>query len=424
MNDYVVTRTTCRCCGSADIVKSINLQPVPIVSPNVKVAQKNGEEKLEHILAPLDNYLCRDCGLNQLIHVVDPALIYKNYLYETNISLGLSQHFKSLQEDICRRLSLGPGARIIEFGSNDGTMLSHFKAEGMLVHGVDPADKASEHARKSGIPTITDFFSARLAQELKQNFGQAHAIISNNTMANIDNLADIFTGVETLLTDDGAFIFETQYALDVLEKTLLDVIYHEHVSYFSVKPLALALGRYGLELFHAERIAPKGGSIRFWIQKKGGPRSIEPSVQTLLSLEQNRGLYDLSKHKAFENKVNAINAQIRNMIASIEKTGGKVAAYGTSVGSAALIHQFELQNRLHCLFDDKPTKSVIEGPGYALPVHGPADVSRIRPDLIIVLAWRYADVIAGKHAAYFDAGGRFFVPLPDGRFIEQIEEAA
>ena len=88
-------------------------------------------------------------------------------------------------------------------------------------------------------------------------------------MANIDDLAEILAGVRALLASNGVFVFETQYALDVFEKTLLDVIYHEHISTFSVRPVAEAFARHGLAVFDAERIATKGGSIRFWCQLTG-----------------------------------------------------------------------------------------------------------------------------------------------------------
>lgn len=418
MNEYIETKSNCRCCGSENLFLGVELMPVPIISPNVDVTTDISDSQLTEITCPLEIYVCEDCGLNQLIHVVDPCLIYKNYLYETNISLGLDLHFKSLQEQICERLKLVEHAKVVEFGSNDGTLLSHFKNAGMSVQGVDPASKASETARRAGIPTVTDFFHKELAERIRADFGSADVIISNNTMANIDDLADIFAGVECLLSDDGAFVFETQYALDVIENNLLDVIYHEHITYFSVKPLFTSLKKHGLELFHADRIPTKGGSIRFWLQKAGGPRDIAPVVHELLALEEKQGLYRPEKHLAFSNHIKAINDRIQSHIADAHVNGGLVAAYGTSVGSLALVHQFELQDKIHCFFDDKPTKAVIEGPGYQLPVLGPQSVVELDPRLIIVLAWRYADVIAEKHPKYFETGGKFFVPLPNGRFIE------
>src|ERR1700733_12147584 len=123
MPDLVQVRQTCRLCGSPRIIKSIPLAAVPIVSPNVGTERRASGQALASTVAPLDNYLCQDCGLIQLIHVVDPSLIYRDYLYRTSISLGLSDHFRGLAEAVIVRASLSGSDLVCEFGSNDGTLL-------------------------------------------------------------------------------------------------------------------------------------------------------------------------------------------------------------------------------------------------------------------------------------------------------------
>lgn len=417
MSELLIKRTTCRLCGSANIVRSIPLAAVPIVSPNVGTEQDEAGQKLTRIVAPLDNYLCQDCGLIQLVHVVDPALIYRNYLYRTAVSLGLADHFRGQCAAVVARLALTPGDLVVEFGSNDGTLLSHFREAGMRVQGVDPAERIAAEASARGIPTRADFFGPQLAGALRRELGPARAVIANNAMANIDDLAAILKGVKALLADDGAFVFETQYALDVFEKTLLDVIYHEHISTFSVQPVVRALAGHGLTVFDAERIPTKGGSIRFWVQKQGGRQPVAPRVAELVALEQKIGLYDLAYHRRFGEKVAQIKARLHATIDAARASGRKVGAYGTSVGCAALIHQFELQDRLDVMFDDTPFKDRLEGPGYALPVCKGNDVPEHDPALIVILAWRYADPIIRQHQAYLARGGQFIVPLPDVRVV-------
>lgn len=411
--ELVHIRKTCRFCGSSAIELSVLLAKVPIVSPNVDVTEKS----VISTVAPLDTYLCRDCGLIQLIHVVDPSLIYRNYLYRTAISKGLAEHFGFLSDDAVRRLALHPDSLVVEFGSNDGTLLNFFREKGMRVQGVDPAGVIAAEATARGIPTRADFFGERLAGDLEQTVGRADLILSNNVMANIDNLEDVIRGVKTLLKDDGAYVFETQYALDVFEHTLLDVIYHEHISCFSVQPVARAFARFGLELFDAERIPTKGGSIRFWIQHKGGPRQVSVRVGELIALENETGLYDPAYHQRFSAKVADIKTRLHALIIEARTAGQPIAAYGTSVGCAALIHQFELEDKLDFMLDDTPFKDRIEGPGYDLPVYSRDGVLQHQPALIIILAWRYAQPIVAKHQEYIRRGGRFLVPLPDIELI-------
>ncbi len=401
-------RKTCRGCGSSTIELSIPLAQVPIVSPNVDV----WEQSVTTTMAPLDTYLCRDCGLIQLIHVVDPSLIYRNYLYRTAISKGLAEHFSGLCDATVARLGLRPDNLVLEFGSNDGTLLNFFREKGMRVQGIDPAEIIAAEAAVHGIPTRADFFGERLAGELEDSVGKADLILSNNVMANIDDLEDVIRGIKVLLWDNGAYVFETQYALDVFENTLLDVIYHEHISCFSVQPVARAFARFDLEVFDAERIPTKGGSIRFWIQHRGGPQPVSPRVGDLIRLENESGLYDPTFHRHFSNKVTGIKAHLHILIAEARHMGLPVAAYGTSVGCAALIHQFELEDKLDFMLDDTPFKERIEGPGYDLAVYSGEGVYQHNPALIIVLAWRYAKPIIANHGKYVDGGGHFLVPLP------------
>src|SRR5690606_33524944 len=120
------------------------------------------------------------------------------------------------------RLDMPKNSFVVEFGSNDGTLLGHFKNAGMRVQGVDPAETIAQEATANGIPTRADFFDVATAADIRDTQQKAALILSNNVMANIDNLEPILRGIKTLLADDGAYVFETQYALDVFQKTLLD----------------------------------------------------------------------------------------------------------------------------------------------------------------------------------------------------------
>jgi SAM-dependent methyltransferase len=417
MNDLVKIRDTCRLCGSHRLALSVPLPSVPIVSTNVGKLERGDAGEAAALSAPLDTYLCEACGLIQLIHVVDPSLIYHNYLYTTSLSLGLADHFRGLRDAVVNRLGLPAGSLVMEFGSNDGTLLGFFQQRGMKVVGIDPAEAIAADATRRGIPTRADFFGRRVAEELRAQYGPVKVIIANNAMANIDDLDDILRGITALLDDDGVFAFETQYALDVFEKTLIDVIYHEHISCFSVQPVARALERYGLEMFDAERIATKGGSIRFWIQRTGGSRPVADRVRGLIELENQVGLYDLGYHARLTKRIESVRAELHDMIRLTRAAGGRVAAYGISVGGVALIHQFELADKLDFLLDDKPLKDRLDGPNYSLPIYTGDGVYSQSPALIIILAWRYADPIVAKHQRYIDAGGKFVVPLPDVRLF-------
>src|SRR5207237_2020644 len=136
----------------------------------------------------------------------------------------------------------------------------------------------------------TEFFTSQVASPIRDNHGPASFVAANNVFAHADNLAEVADGVRTLLSDDGVFAFEVSYLVDIVQKNLFDTVYHEHLCYHSVKPLAAFFRRHGLELIDVERLPTKGGSLRGTVQRAGGPRPTAAAVARLSEWEELLGL--------------------------------------------------------------------------------------------------------------------------------------
>jgi len=126
---------------------------------------------------------------------------------------------------------------VVDIGSNDGTLLRAFRNRGMRVLGVDPARDVARNATEAGLETVNAFFTAALAGELRRDRGPAAIVTANNVFANVDDLHDFVEGVRRLLGPDGVFVFETGYFPDLVRQSIIDNVYQEHLSYYSVKPL-------------------------------------------------------------------------------------------------------------------------------------------------------------------------------------------
>lgn len=407
----VARKTSCRLCGSADLATVIPLSALPIASPNVGGGARPPDT------APADLQQCRCCGFLQLVTVVDPELQYRDFRYTTGLSLGLRAHFERLVETLAQAGEIAPGTFVLDIGSNDGSLLRFAEARGARVLGVDPAAAIAQAASASGIPTLADFFTEDLGQAIARDHGRAGVVVSANTVANIDDLEDFFAGVRAVIAPRGLLVIETQYALDVLRHTLLDVIYHEHLSYFSVRPLRAFLGRAGFELVDAERIAPKGGSLRLFIQPEGAGRPVSPRVARMVAEEDSLGLYDADGFARFNEAIAAIGAELRARLAESRRRTGRALAYGASVGCAALIHHLGLGESVDALYDDSPLVDHIPSGGRRIPVLPGARLQDEAATDVPVLAWRYAREIARKQAAYGAAGGRFYTVLPRLEYI-------
>ena len=262
--DKILIVEKCRLCESKNLKKVIVLSKNPIGDRFFRDKQKALECELHNV----EVMFCEDCGQMQLSEVVEPGEIYtEEYLYSTTTSVGLSEHFKESAKSIIERFKLKKDSFVVELGSNEGAMLEIFKEEGMRVLGIDPANMAVEKAKQRGVETICGFFTLELAKEIVKQKGKANNVIANNVIANIPLLKDVICGIKELLSDDGVFVFETSYAYSVIQKHLIDTIYHEHISYFTAMALARLFESCGLELFDAEEIWTKGGSLRGYVGK-------------------------------------------------------------------------------------------------------------------------------------------------------------
>jgi SAM-dependent methyltransferase len=406
-------RADCRLCHSSAVEVVVPLAPIPVATPNVGAATVAGRSELAAALAPLDLYLCRDCGHLQLLDVINPEVQYNNFAYTTAISLGLTEHFGRMADAVIAHAGLAPGDLVVEVGSNDGTLLRFFKERGMSVLGIDPARAIAAAATAAGIETIALFFTDELARRIRDERGPARVVISNNTFANLDDLDDPTAGIRRLLADDGLFVFETQHGADVIRRLLVDTIYHEHLSYFLVGPLVDFFARHGMELVAVEHLTTKGGSIRGYAQLAGGPHRPDGSVVTIAAQEAADSLDSPQSYRRFVDRLAQLRQRMSGAVAAETRAGRRIAGYGASVGTVTLVNQFELGRVLDFIADDKPLTQALLGPGYRIPVVAPDALYAQRPDLVVILAWRYAEPIMAKHRRYTEGGGRFVVPWPD-----------
>ncbi|WP_449419492.1 methyltransferase domain-containing protein [Phormidium nigroviride] len=402
-------RSTCRLCGATDVELAV---PVAATPPGDRYVSSEYLSEYQETY-PLDLYLCRSCGLLQLLDVVDPEVLYGKYIYTTSISLGLVEHFRRYAAAVVERVKPAAGAIAIDIGSNDGTLLRHFQERGMRVLGVEPARHIAQKATESGVETLPTFFSAELAHQIKNERGAASVITANNVFANIDDLTDMIKGIRHLLAPDGVFIFETGYGVDLIDQYLFDTIYHEHLSYFSVKPLATFFRSRNMELIDIERITSKGGSLRGTVQLAGGGRTVSQSVTNMIEAETTQGCDRPEFYKAYAAKIDALKQQLLTLLRDMKAQGKTIAGYGASVGVTTLLYHFELNDLLSFLVDDNPVRHNLFTPGHHIPVLSSQALYDRQPDCVVILAWRYAEPIMKKHQAYLNQGGHFILPLPE-----------
>ena len=408
-------RTTCRMCDGRDLRRVMRLTPTPPGNNLLRPDQLGQPEPCY----PLELNFCGTCHHVQLAHVVKPEILYQNnYSYVSGTSAHFVAHLRDYAAAMVQRFALPAGSLVADIGSNDGTCLRFFKEAGMQVLGVDPATEIARRASENGIPTVADFFSERLARELRERYGPARFITSHNACAHIDDLVDVVRGVSHWLADDGLFVLEVGYFADVYAGLLFDTIYHEHVDYHTVAPFRQLFARTDMELIAVQRVAPQGGSIRVMARKRGGKAEADGSVEQLIAYEASLGLDRPETVSAYGDKIANLGRQLRELLASLKGEGKRIAAYGAPTKATTLLTHFGLgAETIDFVVDDNPLKQGLLLPLTHLPVLPTSEMYTRRPDCVLILAWNFATPIMQIHRRYADEGGRFILPMPEPRIV-------
>lgn len=413
MTSNIYQQRSCLLCQSTSLSRVLTLKSTPLGDQYVTKKYAT----LTQPLYPIVLKLCNNCGHAQLKHIVRPESIYLKYIYQTVSSPGLRKHFREYAQFVIDRVLPAKDTLVVDIGSNDGTLLREFKNEDLRVLGVDPAKNIARIASRLGVPTIPKFFDASLARSLQKKYGQAGIITANNTIANVDNLDEFTEGIRDLLSPNGVFVFETSYLNDIIKNMIFDVIYHEHISYFSISPLVSFFKKHGLELIDVIHIPTKGGSIRCTVQLAGGPRKISASVNNFISSEKKSGLHTKKKFRIFESSIKKTKKQLWQILNRLIKKGKSIAGFGASTTTTTLTYHFDLVRVLPYLIDENPIKIHTFSPGEHIQVLPPDTINERRPNYILIMAWRFADQIIEKNKQYLKQGGHFVIPLPKVRVI-------
>lgn len=406
-------RMTCRGCGGAGLSQFLSLGDLPLANAFLNADQLQEPEPR----FPLEVYLCRDCSLIQLLHVVDPKVLFSNYIYRTGTNKTIAQHNAALAEAVVHVAPLAPDDFVLEIASNDGSLLQCFRERGMRTLGVEPAENIAEAARLSGIETLNSFFDERAAAEIVARYGPAKAVLANNVLAHVDSTVDFLSACKQVLANDGWVIVEVPYLAEMLSRLEYDTIYHEHLCYFSVTSLMSIFARAGLALERIEQVEIHGGSLRIWA-RHSSPSGHAAAVYRMADQELKAGLTRPEPYREFALKVERNREQLLQLLQALRKDGKSVAGYGAPAkGSTLLCYCGIGPELLSFTVDRSPLKVGLFTPGMHIPVEPVERIFADQPDYVLILAWNFAPEIMEFLRPYKENGGRFILPIPEPTLI-------
>ena len=407
-------RTICRACDSDRVKLFLSLGRTPLANSFLRSSDEFAAEPQY----PLDVYFCEHCSLVQLLDVVDPEVLFGNYIYVTGTSDTMAAHNVEYARTLVAFLGLGQDDLVIELASNDGSLLKRFKTYGVRTLGIEPARNIAEMARAMGIETIPKFFNSSTAQEVRETYGPASVVIGNNVLAHVDETQDFLRGCKVLLGESGLVVIEVPYIRELIDRLEYDTIYHEHLCYFSVTTLMRLCDAVGLCIVRVDHVPVHGGSLRIYAGAREHYVNHSSDVVALGGEERAYGLTTLARYERFANGAEGNRQAVRELLRSVQARNKTVAAYGAPAKGNTLLNYCGIgTDMIPYTFDKNPMKVGLYTPGMHIPVLPVANLLDRLPDYLLILAWNFANEIMKQQQEYCRSGGRFIIPIPQPRII-------
>lgn len=377
--------TKCRVCGTEDLVSVADFGLTPLAND----FRKPGEEVAGY--APLNVLYCDDCSLAQLSATVNPSVLYSHYSYVSSTSQTMLKHMDDLIQDI-RAEHNGPIVNVLEIGSNTGVFLERFKPYCKIIAGIDPAANLSEEAEKRGATVVVGLFNCESAKRTLR----ADVVVARHVFAHIDNWHEFVATLDHVTNPNSTVVIEVPYVGDMLDRGEWDSVYHEHLSYVSIRSMNRLLQKTPWYVSATKKYAVHGGSIAFFLKHRVG--DYVPIANDELTE------YDFCKSaEAWKRDANSFWSGF------MKGPRKRIFGYGAPAKATLWTSFLNLKRSdIEFVHDNTPQKQGCLMPGTDIPVTG--DTSDMEScDVGIVFAWNYFDEIKRKSPP--DVAGKLVVPF-------------
>lgn len=360
----------CLCCDNEELILSLDLNSQPLANSYLKNIDDSED------VFPLSINFCPNCTHIQLTHAVDPDRLFRDYLYVSGTTKTLRDYFDWFVT-FCEKYT--NGKKILDIACNDGTQLDSFKKRGYETYGIDPAKNLYELSSKNH-NVICDYLTYESAKKLGT---KVDIITAQNVFAHNTYPQEFLKICKNILSDDGCIFIQTSQA-DMVKNNQFDTIYHEHISFFSVKSFCTLAKNVGLNVIDVHRTPVHGTSFVFVLSNGGVDKSDE-----LISREEN---IDLERMKIYSEKCKAVALNTFNKIKEIKSNGYKVVGYGAAAKGNTFLNFSKID--LDYIVDDNPLKQNLYSPGSKIKILSPEVLTKEKSKVCIVpLAWNFFDEI-------------------------------
>lgn len=400
------TLTACIACGNNKLFPCLDLGHQPPAN-NLREHITDVEPAF-----PLNVERCAHCNHLQLDTIVNPDILYKNYLYVSGTSQTYRDYMDWYAAWVLEQFNGNYDnhvPQVLDIGCNDGSQLDAFAKLGCWTHGVDPAENLLPISSAKDHTVVCDYWGDNCPAALSSHYD---IITSQNAFSHIPDPLSYLKTVRKCLEPNGKMFISTSQA-DMVLNGEFDTIYHEHISFYNAYSMKCLAERAGLYLVDVVKTPIHGVSYIFVLSKV---EYNQQRIANILAMEQAQGLQNPDTYYKWAARAEEIMQEAAGLVEGYRTHHGyKVIGYG----AAAKGMTFLTASGIECdvIIDDNPLKQGRYMPGMnTLITNSDYLLQQLGPDdqvLFIPLAWNFFDEIQSKILSKRkNAGDRFLRYFP------------
>lgn len=400
----------CICCGSNNLKLLIDLGNQPWCNNFLTKDQIKNEKYY-----PLQLMECEECKFNQLSFFVPKEKMFSHHDYLSGITKTLRKHFKEIAEDVVKVNNIQQNDLILDIGGNDGTNLETYKELGYNnVVNVEAALNISEISKNKGILTHNEFFNENYIDKHKYN-NNIKVINASGVFFHLEEIHSVIKGIKKSLHNDGVLVVQFMYVLDMLKNKTFDMIYHEHLFYYTIQSLESLLKLYDLEIVHCYHSDIHSGSMIAYAKHCSLKNKKTDSYLEYKTKEQT--YLKTNPFDSFIKEITLNKNKLKETLQIIKSKNplSKIYALGAPAKGNTLMNYFDVKG----LIDKVHEVNELKIGKYTPHTHILIEKESLEdlPDYYLVLAHNFFDEIVEKNKHLKEKGVKFIMPFPEIKII-------
>lgn len=355
----------------------------------------------EPLKSPLHLVKCKSCNLVQLLHTVNPDLLFRKYYYRSGVNQTMRNHLQSIVEDVLQRQKqLDRMDNVIDIGSNDGTLLRNYPTDLVRI-GFEPSQLGQEPV--TGATIFPRYFNAEDMHGRKAKIITACAVFYD-----LDDPGKFLDDVKQVLAPDGLFVIEMNYLLAMLDNNRVDNISAEHLCYYSIQTMHPLLDNHGLRIEEVQFHEINGGVFRLYIRHK-------EFAKVFIDYAVEYGIENIETYHKFVKRVLTNAKRLHNFVQK-EARGLKVDVYGASTRGLTLMQLAELdQTNVRYAVERNPSKIGTKYNG--IEVVSEDTMRASPPHYLLINIQSFMAEIVQREFELLKHGTKFILPFPEPRIL-------